>query len=307
MVLSPDRWQQVKAIFQSAIDTEPSRREEFLAQACGNDDPLRAEVKRMLAADYRNPDFLESSPVDLNNIAISDSRCGQQIGPYCILEEIGRGGMGAVYLAERTDEFKQSVAIKIIKRGMDTEDMLRRFRNERQILAHFDHPNIARLLDGGSTTDGLPYFVMEYVAGTSIDEYCAEHELSSNETLKLFRQVCAAVSYAHQHLAIHRDIKPTNILVTVEGTPKLLDFGIGKLLSTDAEGAGTVTALQMLTPEYASPEQVRGDTSITTATDVYSLGVVLYELLTGHRPYAFPSRRPDEMARVICESEPTRP
>ena len=305
--LSREDWQQVKAVFQDAVERDPSSREAFLADACGNNQVLRGAVERLLAADERNPAFLEESPVNLESLKTPESRCGEQIGPYRILEEIGRGGMGAVYLAERIDEFKKCVAIKIIRRGMDTDDMLRRFRNERQILAHLDHQNIARLLDGGSTSEGLPYFVMEYVEGRSIDEYCDEHELTINERLKLFQQVCAAVSYAHQHLAIHRDIKPSNILVTLEGVPKLLDFGIAKLLSVDAESAGTLTAVLMMTPEYASPEQARSDSTITTASDVYSLGVVLYELLTGQRPYVFPNRRPDAMARVICEAEVTRP
>jgi tetratricopeptide (TPR) repeat protein len=215
--------------------------------------------------------------------------------------------MGSIYLARREDEFDKVVALKIIKRGMDTDDMLRRFRNERQILAHLDHPNIARLLDGGTTEDGLPYFVMEHVDGMCIDDYCDKHHLTINDRLKLFRQVCTAVNYAHQRLAIHRDIKPSNILVTVDGTPKLLDFGIAKLLIPNATGAETLTGMQLMTPEYASPEQARGDGTITTASDIYSLGVVLFELLTGESPYKFPSRRADEVARVICETYPERP
>jgi eukaryotic-like serine/threonine-protein kinase len=232
-----------------------------------------------------------------------------RLGNYKIIKEIGRGGMGAVYLAERADEqYQKRVAIKLIKRGMDTDSVLRHFRNERQILANFDHPNIARLFDGGMTESGLPYFVMEYVEGVPLDEYCDAHALSITERLKLFREVCAAVSYAHRHLVIHRDIKRSNILVTAEGLPKLLDFGIAKILQQGdgAEPLATMTGLRLMTPEYASPEQVRGE-AVTTASDVYSLGVVLYELLTGQLPYRFASHSPNDMARAITEQEPTRP
>ncbi len=232
------------------------------------------------------------------------------IGPYRIIRQIGQGGMGAVYLAERDDQqFKKQVAIKLVKRGMDTEFVLRRFLSERQILAALDHPNIARLLDGGTTADGRPYFVMEYIEGKPIAQYADEKKLTTVERLNLFRKVCSAVHYAHQNLVIHRDIKPSNILVTADGEPKLLDFGIAKLLNpelADQTVEATATVVRLLTPEYASPEQARGE-QITTATDIYSLGVVLYELLTGHRPYLITSRLPHEIARVICEQEPQRP
>ncbi len=218
--------------------------------------------------------------------------------------------MGAVYLAARADdEYQKQVAVKIIKRGLDTDEVRRRFRNERQILARLEHPNIARLLDGGTTEDGLSYFVMEYVEGQALNEYSDGHKLLTAERLKLFRTICSAVVYAHQNLVVHRDLKPSNILVTADGTPKLLDFGIAKLLHGDGQPEAdpvTVTALRVLTPEYASPEQIRG-LPATTATDVYSLGVVLYELLTGHRPHRLQSRNPAEIARVICEEEPVRP
>jgi tetratricopeptide (TPR) repeat protein/serine/threonine protein kinase len=218
--------------------------------------------------------------------------------------------MGAVYLAERADsEFRRQVAIKLIKRGMDTDFILRRFRNERQILASLDHPYVARLLDGGTTEDGLPYFVMEYIEGLPIYRFCDERKLTISERLRLFRQVCDAVHYAHRHLVIHRDIKPSNILVTGEGVPKLLDFGIAKLLNpelADITLDPTATAMRLMTPEYASPEQVQGQ-PVTPSTDVYSLGVLLYELLTGHRPYRFISRAPHEIARVICEEKPMHP
>lgn len=231
-----------------------------------------------LGAAERSPSAEEFEQILAEAEVIDEAR---RIGNYRIVRELGRGGMGAVFLGERADEqYQKHVAIKLIKRGMDTESVLRHFRRERQILAGFDHPNIARLLDGGTTDDGLPYFVMEYVEGLPIDRYCAGHRLSIDERLRLFCDVCAAVSYAHRHLVVHRDIKRSNILVTAEGTPKLLDFGIAKIMA-EGEGdfAATMTGLRLMTPEYASPEQVRGE-PVTTATDVYSLGLVLYELLT---------------------------
>ncbi|HEY7443533.1 MAG TPA: serine/threonine-protein kinase [Vicinamibacterales bacterium] len=246
----------------------------------------------------------------MNQPPQADSIAGRHIGPYQVVRELGHGGMGAVYLAVRADDqFKQQVAIKLIKRGMDTDFIVSRFRHERQILASFHHPNIAGLLDGGSTDDGLPYFVMEYIEGHPIHTYCETHRLAITERIKLFRQVCAAVHYAHQNLVIHRDLKPSNMLVTADGTPKLLDFGIAKILSPTLAATtiqDTATFLRLMTPEYASPEQARGE-PITTASDVYTLGVVLYELLTGHRPYQFKNRLPDEIARTIGETQPVYP
>jgi eukaryotic-like serine/threonine-protein kinase len=239
----------------------------------------------------------------------SDHREGTRIGPYRIVRELGRGGMGTVYLATRgDDEFEKRVALKVLKRGMDTEAIVQRFRSERQILASLEHPFISGLLDGGTTPDGLPYFAMEFVDGKPIDEYCDAHELDTTARLHLFRKICAAVQHAHQNLIIHCDIKPANVLVTMDGTPKLLDFGIAKLVNPVAGQtlALTLDGSPLMTPEYASPEQVRGG-AITTATDVYSLGVLLYELLTGRRPYQLTSRTPAEIARVICDSEPERP
>ena len=305
--ISPERWQQVKSVFEAAIALNQDDRARFLSENCREDTQLLSLVERLIAADERAEAFLENSPINSLRSTDSQTWIGKRVGHYRVIEELGRGGMGAVYLARREDEFEKVVALKIIRRGMDTDDMLRRFRNERQILAQLDHPNIARLLDGGTTDDGLPYFVMEHVDGIAIDDYCDKHQLSITGQLKLFRQVCAAVSYAHQHLAIHRDLKPSNILVTEDGTPKLLDFGIAKLLAPGVTTSDTVTGMQLMTPEYASPEQARGESSITTASDIYSLGVVLYELLTGESPYDFPSRRADEVARVICETEPQRP
>ncbi len=234
----------------------------------------------------------------------------ERIGPYRILREIGRGGMGLVYLATRDDDrFHRRVAIKLIRKGMDTDDILRRFEHERQLLAAMNHPNIARLMDGGQTEDGRPYFVVEYVEGLPIDKHCDAHRLKISERLDLFRTVCSAVHYAHQNLVVHRDLKPSNILVTSAGEVKLLDFGIAKLLNPDLVAftqAPTAPELRLMTPEYASPEQVRGD-PLTTSSDVYSLGVLLYELLTGHRPYRIKTRVLQEVVRVICEVEPERP
>ena len=235
---------------------------------------------------------------------------GVRIGPYRLVNELGRGGMGTVYLAVRSDDsFQKRVALKVLKRGMDTDAIVRRFRNERQILASLDHPNISGLLDGGTTPDGLPYFAMEFVEGQPIDEDCEARHLDTTARLQMFMKICSAVQYAHQNLIIHRDIKPANVLVTADGTPKLLDFGIAKLLNPDLGGqtyAVTAEGAPLMTPEYASPEQVRGEV-VTTATDVYSLGVLLYQLLTGRRPYQLTSRTPAEIARVVCHSVPERP
>ena len=299
---------------QAVVDAEPARRASLLDQACADDPSLRAEVESLLAYDNRADNFLES--LALPNTVImrredeATSMEGRLVGPYKIIQRIGNGGMGTVYLALRADdEYKKRVAIKLVRRGMDTEFILSRFRHERQILASLDHPNIARLLDGGTTEDGLPYFVMEYIEGLTIDQYCDAHKLSTVERLKLFRTICSAVHYAHQNLVVHRDIKPSNILVTSDGVPKLLDFGIAKLLNPELYAqtiVPTAVQLRLMTPDYASPEQVRGQT-ITTASDTYSLGVLLYELLTGHRPYRLSNSLPHEIERIICEQEPDKP
>jgi non-specific serine/threonine protein kinase/serine/threonine-protein kinase len=311
--VTPERWKQVEAAFEQALDLATSERTAFLEKTCNSDEELRRVVESLLESHASAGDFIDEPSLLISSEDLRDDAehvpAGQLIGAYRIISDVGRGGMGAVYLAERADEqYKKQVAIKLIKRGMDTDSVLRHFRNERQILASFDHTNIARLFDGGTTKDGLPYFVMEYVEGVPIDQYCNAHQLSINDRLKLFREVCAAVSYAHRHTVIHRDIKPSNILVTNEGLPKLLDFGIAKILTAgeNAEALMTVTGMRPMTPEYASPEQVHCE-PVTTASDVYSLGVVLYELLTGTSPYRLTSRAPSDIERAITEEEPTRP
>ena len=231
----------------------------------------------------------------------------RRIGPYRLLRELGHGGMGTVYLAARADEqFQKRVALKVIRSGADSAEVVRHFKRERQILAGLDHPNIAKLLDGGTTEDGLPYFVMEYIEGEPLLGYCDSRTLPVSDRLKLFQAICSAVQYAHRNLVVHRDIKPANILVDDGGSPKLLDFGIAKLLNPELAGAGATATAMVMTPEYASPEQARGD-RITTATDVYSLGVVVYELLTGHRPYRLTSRQPIDVLKAVSEQEPESP
>lgn len=310
--MKADIWRQVEEIFQCAIERAPEERAAFLEEACAGDQSLRREVESLIAADREAGSFIDprQSASLLLADAGSQSILGRQIGPYKITGQIGQGGMGSVYLAVRADdEYSKQVAIKLIRRGMDTDFIIRRFRNERQILASLDHANIARLLDGGTTEDGLPYFVMEYIEGKPIDRYSDDNSLNTIERLKLFRDVCAAVQYAHRNLVIHRDIKPGNILVAADGVPKLLDFGIAKLLNPELAAQTldqTMATVLMMTPDYASPEQIRGE-QITTASDVYSLGVVLYELLTGHRPHRLRNYQPHEVLRVICEEEPERP
>ncbi len=307
--MTPERYQQIKIVLAGALDREDGERTVFLDGACREDADLRHEVESLLATERELGDFIEIPVFRIHPegggppLAI-----GQRIGAYRIVEEIGRGGMGSVYLAERADqEFEQRVALKVVRRGMDTDEIVHRFRAERQILAHLDHPNIAKLFDGGTTEDGRPYFVMEYVEGRPIDEDCDARKLSTAERLELFRTVCAAVHFAHQNLIVHRDLKPGNILVTADGVPKLLDFGIAKLLDPAQEPFALTRAdLRMMTPDYASPEQVRGE-AITTASDIYSLGVLLYVLLTGHRPYRASTQAPEDLARAICETDPMRP
>jgi serine/threonine protein kinase/tetratricopeptide (TPR) repeat protein len=307
--VTPERWQQIKIVLAGALDREDGDRTVFLDGICREDADLRREVESLLATERELGDFIEIPVFRIHPEGSGPPLAvGQRIGAYRIVREVGRGGMGSVYLAERADqEFEQRVALKVVRRGMDTDEIVHRFRAERQILAHLDHPNIAKLFDGGTTEDGRPYFVMEYVEGKPIDEDCDARKLSTAERLELFRTVCAAVHFAHQNLIVHRDLKPGNILVTADGKPKLLDFGIAKLLDPNQEPFALTRAdLRMMTPDYASPEQVRGE-AITTASDIYSLGVLLYVLLTGHRPYRASTQQPEELARAILEVEPVRP
>ena len=282
----PEKWDQVKELFALALERDPEERSNFLRQACAGDDSLRTEIESLLSSFDGATTFLEDCPAADLLSAQSRVMTGRRIGAYRIIREIGQGGMAVVYLGERDDQnYRKQVAIKMVKPGIDTEQVLHRFRNERQTLAALDHSNIVKLLDGGSSEDGSPYLVMEYVEGLPIDQYCDLNKLSIDDRLRLFREVCSAVQYAHEKLVIHRDLKPGNILIAKGGVPSLLDFGIAKLLNPECFQTPLVTRTDWrpMTPEYASPEQIRGH-AITTATDVYSLGVLLFDLLTGHRP-----------------------
>jgi|GEM_PF-3044170 serine/threonine protein kinase len=313
--MTPERHHQIRACYEAALGLEPAAREVFLDRECHGDENLRQEVERLLSARERLPEFLAGPLLGPAPRAFDPTMKpahgmeGRQLHAYKLIREIGHGGMGTVYLAERVDGvYSKQVAIKLVSPGSNSGEILERFRRERQILASLDHPNIARLIDGGSTEEGLPYFVMEYVEGQPIHRWADEHKLNVSQRLELFRGVCDAVRYAHQHLVVHRDLKPGNILVTADGTVKLLDFGIAKVVEPEQMGdlAETATMSRLMTPHYASPEQVKGD-AISTLTDVYSLGVVLYELLTGHRPYHLLRAAMHEIARVILEEEPRRP
>ncbi|MGH8459470.1 MAG: serine/threonine-protein kinase, partial [Nevskiales bacterium] len=284
--MDPDRWRRIEDLFFGALVQEESARTAYLDANCDGDHELRDEVERMLAAEKEAAARLAGAVGGALRSFAEGVYTGSQIGPYLVLERIGQGGMGMVYRARRSDDvFKKDVAIKVVKRGMDTEGVLRRFRHERRILASLEHPNIARVLDGGSTPDGLPYLVMEHVDGQTITTFSDQRGLRLRDRLRLFRKVCQAVEHAHRNLIVHRDLKPSNILVDANGEPHLLDFGIAKILD-ETEGASVITTggQRLFTPAYASPEQVKGE-PVTVASDVYSLGIVLYELLTGTKAY----------------------
>jgi serine/threonine protein kinase len=319
--MEPERWHDVERIYHSALQCDGSQRSRFLEQACGEDQSLRVEVESLLRYAQRSADFFEAPALEVvarslaEDLRIQDRKradkmIGVRIAQYRILDKLGEGGMGDVYRAVRADdEYEKQVAIKLVRQGLDTESGYERFRKERQILASFEHENIARLLDGGTTDEGYPYFVMELVEGQPIDEYCDQNRLGVEARVRLFQSVCSAVQYAHQRLVVHRDIKPGNILVTAEGVPKLLDFGVATILSAEAYSPGaepTVTVQRMLTPQFASPEQLRGEV-ITTASDGYSLGMVLYKLLTGCSPYVLHTRSSYDLAHAICEVDPEKP
>jgi serine/threonine protein kinase/tetratricopeptide (TPR) repeat protein len=312
--MRPETWQRVQELFHAALERQPEERTAFLAAECRGERQLREQVERLLADHGDAGDFLESSPLeDLHPTGDHTQPAAARVitfGPYRSVRELGRGGMGSVYLADRTDgQFHRQVAIKVVHPGIESEDILRRFHQEGQILANLDHANIAGLFDGGTTDDGRPYFVMEYIEGEAIDEYCDTRRLSIDDRLALFCDVCDAVDFAHQHNVVHRDLKPTNILVTADGVPKLLDFGVAKILQPELfpfTVAQTRTNLWLMTPEYASPEQVLGK-PITPATDVFALGVVLYELLTGRRPLELKVRSVSEIVETVSKVYPPTP
>jgi eukaryotic-like serine/threonine-protein kinase len=299
----------LREIFDAALDRDPLDRPAFLDNVCGSDHVLRREVEELLAAHASSNQWLDRSLLTQNNGGAAPLQ-GRHVGPYEVVREIGSGGMGTVYLAVRTiGKARQQVALKIARPGlMANVTMIRRFEHEREILASLDHPNIARLLDIGSTADGIPYLVMDYVDGEPIDEYSDREKLTTTQKLSLFRIACAAIQYAHSKGVVHRDLKPSNILVTRDGTLKLLDFGIAKVLHEEGQARTILTrsGASLMTVEYASPEQIRGD-AVGPRSDVYSLGVVLFELLTGSRPYRTDGRLPHLVARAVCEETPVTP
>jgi serine/threonine protein kinase len=306
-----ERWERARRVFAAALIHDPAEWEAFLAEACEGDETLRREVAELLAGHRESDGFLDrpslGPPATLAPPA--DPLVGRRIGSYRVLHPLGRGGMGAVYLGVRADDaFRKRVALKILPPGSEGKELVRRFRTERQILAALDHPNIAKLLDGGTTGDGLPYFVMEYIEGKPIDAFCDDARYGVDERLALFRTVCAAVQFAHQNLVLHRDLKPANILVGAAGTPKLLDFGIAKLLNPELGSTIEPTAVgkRLVTPRFASPEQLAGE-PVATASDVFSLGVLLYHLLAGRSPHRIHRDDPVEIIRAVCEGEPEPP
>jgi eukaryotic-like serine/threonine-protein kinase len=335
--MEPELWSRVENLYHRVLELDESSRAEFLEHSCLEDEAVRSEVESLLAHEKAAEHFIESPALEVmgklvangsgipgaaqpeatvmrppDKLAANEPEItggAKRIGVYRIVRELGHGGMAVVYLGERDDQnYRKRVAIKMVKPGIGTDQVLQRFLNERQTLAALDHSNIVKLLDGGSTESGLPYLVMEYVEGLPIDRYCDLNKLSIDDRLRLFRNVCSAVQYAHQNLVIHRDLKPGNILVTKEGIPRLLDFGIAKLLNPEFFQTPLVTRIdsRAMTPEYASPEQVLGN-PVSSATDIYSLGVLLYEILTGYRPYQVAGSSPRDFERVVCESEPPSP
>ena len=302
--MTSERWGEIKAVLAGVLETDPQERTATLDRLCREDAELRREVEALLAYEDQAEALLNTGLAPGASLR-AETPVPQAIGHYRVLRELGHGGMGVVYLGERADgQYRKQVAIKLITSGRSDARMERRFRRERQILAQLEHNGIARLLDGGTTAEGQPYFVMEYIEGLALVDYCDRGRLGIAARLRLFLEVCDAVAYAHQQLIVHRDLKPGNILVTKEGTPKLLDFGLGRVLDAEAgEDETTLAGFPLLTPAYASPEQVRGE-PYTVSSDVYSLGVILYELLSGRRPYKVPTGSYLELARVISEQGP---
>ena len=307
MTMTAHRWQQIKTILEEALEQPPALCRSWARDACGNDLELWAEVESLLEHEADLEHFIEEPVLAAVSRAFEEIErldAGEKVGPYRLLRLLGKGGMGAVYLATREEGFEQRVALKLIHPGVASDDTIRRFESERQILARLEHPNIARLLDGGKTARGLPYFAMEVVEGTPIDRYCEEHELDVPARLRLFGGICSALQLAHQSLIIHRDLKPSNILVSSDGVPKLLDFGIAKILQTGAAADfSTQTAQQAFTLHYGSQEQLKGEPA-GTRSDVYSLGVVLYQVLTGVLPGRLDDPSYFEVLKSICEVEP---
>jgi non-specific serine/threonine protein kinase/serine/threonine-protein kinase len=305
--VTPALFRRVKAIVSGALDRDEPERTRYVDDACAGDEALRLEVESLLDATARAEDHFESPAGRFETAMPGDLEIGSTIGVYRVVKALGAGGMGAVYLAQRADgDFQQRVAVKVVRSGFPTPFLLERFREERRILASLEHPNIARLIDGGTTEAGLPYVAMEYVEGEPIDEFCRLRGLDVPRRLEIFRQVCAAVHYAHQHLVVHRDIKAANVLVTEDGAPKLLDFGIAKLAQPGPAGDQPLTRYRIATPESASPEQLQGK-PITIATDVYALGVLLFRLLTGQSPYGSQVESEADLIRAVCDSEPAAP
>jgi serine/threonine-protein kinase len=306
------RWRRIETLFHQASEMEPARREAFIGQACAGDPELRAELDSLLSSpDLTLAELKIPVAIAAGDLLGAASAELERIGAYRLIRTLGEGGMGTVYLGARDDDqYQRMVAIKVLRAGLTHRPELQLlFRTERQILADFDHPNIARMLDGGITPQGSPYLVMEYIDGIALDVYCRQENLPLDARLRLFRTLVAAIDYAHRHLVIHRDIKPLNVLVTPDGTPKLLDFGIAKLIDPYQSPSSQVLLAgneQMLTPDYASPEQLLGR-PVSTATDVYALGVLLFELLTGELPFARARSEPMAQARAICEQSPERP
>jgi eukaryotic-like serine/threonine-protein kinase len=308
--MQTENWKKVKKILNDVLLLEPLKRQEFLENAKLSDEIL-SEVKSLLEQEESVENFMSVSATGfskdffLADKTVENSLVGQKIGIYEIVSELAFGGMGAVYLAERADEkFEQKVAIKMLKREFNTKKIRLRFDIEKEIQSKLHHPNIATLLDSGTTDDGIPYLVMEYIEGLPIDKFCHEKSLNLKARLKLFNKVCDAVGYAHRNLIIHRDLKPSNIIVTENGEPKLLDFGISKLLDAEnLDEKNTVTILGAMTPEYASPEQIKGET-VTTATDIYSLGVVLFNILTGTHPFDTDTKSIHDSLRTTDRTAP---
>jgi serine/threonine protein kinase len=304
--------EKISEILADCLEMKTSERRKYLNKS-DIEPEIRAEVKSFLDLETDTETFMSLSAVDVSKDFIPLSRnddnqsAARQIGIYKVIKELGLGGMGAVYLAERTDgKFKQKVAVKLLKREFNIEKIRQIFKREKEILAALSHPNIAHLLDAGKTDDGIPYLVMEYIEGVPVDKFCFENSLELNERLKLFNKICEAVAFAHRNLVIHRDLKPSNILITKTGETKLLDFGISKLLGETGESSKNTTIFEAMTPQYASPEQIRGE-QVSTATDIYSLGVVLFKMLTGTFPYDLGNKTANELLQIIERQEPIMP